>query len=270
MHRIIVTAFVTTITVSIRADIYQECAKLYNPNNYMSHLPSLNLPYLGDVPIPNNVPLINPSPVAKTKAIKVVTKYVYKNPVCVKYTKKRGMCKRDDSVNYKGDAEQLVTKEYFVRDRKNDVVEGNNRHRRYFGEDTQSGNEFVSESYQKENEDYAEDTNELSIKGSESPIPPYKETRKTPILTKKKLEDMLIEDRLDQLETILPHYTRRRIYQTSTITVTKVLSNRRATATMLVKNCIPYGYDVCEPKSRNRKSKVARPTSDLNERHYFG
>ncbi|XP_023027831.2 uncharacterized protein [Leptinotarsa decemlineata] len=273
MHTTLV--IVTLITVNA-ANIYQECARLYNPNNYMVHLPSLSLPYLGDVPIPNNMPAISPSPVVKTKAIKVVTKYIYKNPVCVKYTKKKGMCKQDNGVKQKDNFEQLVTKEYFVRDRKHDFVGGNNRHRRGNWEEGREKGTGLSDnnSYRKvrqldEDIDYEGDSNDLFVKASESQIPSSKETKKTPTLSADKVEEMLIEDRLDQLETILPHYTRRRVFQTSTITVTKVLSNRKATATMLVKNCIPYGYAFCEPIARSRKSKVAETADDDNE-HYYG
>lgn len=109
----------------------------------MDRFPSLKLPYLGDVPIPNNMPSIKPSPVAKTKAIKVVTTYIYKNPVCIKYNKKKGMCKQDNSVKHKGNYEQLVTKEYFVKDRKAKGSLENNRHRREFDEDD---NEDINDS----------------------------------------------------------------------------------------------------------------------------
>lgn len=143
-------------------DLYRECAKFYHPGNYMNHLPSLNLPYTGDVQMPINVgftgigvtgegvadqqgilsqpmlpgnilvpgqvgvpglkipnnQVIEPSPVVKTKAINVVTKYVYKNPVCVKFSKGKNMCKKDsNSGKLKEGYEQLVTKEYFVKDR---------------------------------------------------------------------------------------------------------------------------------------------------------
>ena len=100
--------------------------------------------------------------------------------------------------------------------------------------------------------------------------------QRTPPLTHKKIEDMLIEDRLEQLETILPDYTRRRIYETSTITITKVVSNKRSMATLLVQNCVPQGYEVCprkiiSVKKKKRKSKVARESSNPLERlFYFG
>lgn len=85
---------------------------------------------------------------------------------------------------------------------------------------------------------------------------------------------MLIEDRLNQLETILPHYTRRRVFETSTITVTKVISNERSMATLIVKNCIPYGFDLCESKNRQvRRSKVAKLSNSTNTHEsgfYFG
>lgn len=64
------------------------------------------------------------------------------------------------------------------------------------------------------------------------------------------------------------------MYETSTITVTKVVNNGRNMATLIVKNCIPYGYDLCESKSKNsqaRRSKVARLSNKTNENNfYFG
>lgn len=98
------------------ANLYEECAKLYSPNNYLNYLPNLHLPYLGNIPVPVNPPRITPSPVVTTKAVSIVTKYVYKNPVCVKYSKRQNNCKQDNP-KHKGNLEQLVTKEYFVRDR---------------------------------------------------------------------------------------------------------------------------------------------------------
>ncbi|KAJ8930914.1 hypothetical protein NQ314_016238 [Rhamnusium bicolor] len=250
MHLVIV--FITAITV-VRANLYQECAKLYNPNNYMDHLPSLHLPYMGNVPIPNNTPKIKPSPVVNTKAISIVTKYVYKNPVCVKYTKNKNMCKQDNGIKHKSNIEQLVTKEYFVNDRKKQL--GENHNLEDYDED-------------EEEEDYS--GGNLYIQSSEDRRSIVKGNKKTPHLSKKKIHEMLIEDRLDQLETILPHYTRRRTYETSTITVTKVISNRRTMATLIIKNCIPQGYDFCSPKTRKRKSKVAQLTNNANESNYFG
>lgn len=82
---------------------------------------------------------------------------------------------------------------------------------------------------------------------------------------------MLIEDRLDQLETILPNYHRRRTYETSTIYVTKTIINRRNMATLVVKNCIPIGYDVCGTKNKHRRSKLAKtPKDEEEDRFYFG
>ncbi|CAG9855686.1 unnamed protein product [Phyllotreta striolata] len=274
MHLSIV--LVTVFTVKVRANLLQECAKLYNPGNYMGHLPSLKLPYLGDVPIPNNMPSIKPTPVAKTKAIKVVTTYVYRNPVCVKYSKKKGMCKQDNAIKHKGNYEQLVTKEYFVKDRNSRNEEVKNRHKRQF-DDEDDENDDLKESgenrYQKPNiiraDHYYPDTNDLETSERH---PALNENRKTPGLSAKHLENMLIEDRLDQLETILPHYTRRRTYETSTITVTKVLSNHRTMATLVVKNCIPFGFELCDPPApaRKRQSKVAKLSNKTNERYFFG
>lgn len=163
-----------------KLELYHECAKFYHPGNYMNHLPSLNLPYIGDVPIPINVglsavgesgegptgtgdssgldqlknpgilmvpgqigvpglkiqnnPAIQPSPAYKTKAIHFVTKYVYKNPVCVKFSKGKNMCKKDSKGQFKEGYDKLVTKEYFVKNRVIDDRD-NQRTRRLLEED---------------------------------------------------------------------------------------------------------------------------------------
>ncbi|XP_057653676.1 uncharacterized protein LOC130892320 [Diorhabda carinulata] len=265
---------VTVFTVRSRANLLHECAKLYNPRHYMSHLPSLHLPYIGDVPIPNNIPPIKPSAVVKTKAVKVITSYVYKNPVCIKYTKKKAMCKQDNSIKHKGAYEQLVTKEYFVKDRKSRNNDEINRHKRGF-DNSYEERDAIDKRYNQVHLKKAEDVDYHStyvnnLESSET-VTLSKENRKTPELFTNNVNNMLIEDRLDQLETILPHYTRRRTYETSTITVTKVLSNRKTMATLLAKNCIPYGFDLCESKTRKRQSKIAKFSNDsVEERYYFG
>lgn len=234
--------FTVNVNYFVHASMYQECIKFFHPNNYMNQLPSLSLPYVSNLPIPNIANNIKPSPVGTTKVINVVTRYIYKNPVCIKYTKKNACA---SAQKIKNKMEYLVTKEYFVRDkesRKNIEFEPTNRF-----------NEL-----------------DLYVEGSEEPRPFSKASTKTPTLTSNEIKDMLIEDRLDQLETVLPHYTRRRVYQTSTITVTKVRSNNRATATLLVKNCMPQGFDLCPSSPKKRKSKVAQFTNSSNESHFFG
>lgn len=105
------------VFITVRADLYEECARLYNPRNYVNHLPSLRLPYFGDIPVPVNYPaMIKPSSVVTTKAVSVVTKYVYKNPVCVKYVKKKSICQPQNGLKKNGNFDKLVTKEYFVSD----------------------------------------------------------------------------------------------------------------------------------------------------------
>ncbi|RZC43267.1 hypothetical protein BDFB_010893 [Asbolus verrucosus] len=217
--------------------MYHECGKLFNPVNYMDKLPSLSLPYVDSVP---NIPPIKPSPVARTKVVSVVTKYIYRNPVCVKISGKKPLCKPLNSPGI-NNIEYLVTKEYFVRDRKT-------KQRDLKDEDDGLG---------------------MYVQSSEEPRP-FSKQKETPILSQEEVKDMLIEDRLDQLETILPHYTRRRVFQTSTITVTKVKSNNRATATLLVKNCVPQGYDLCPPKVRQRKSKIVEVSNITLEQNYYG
>ncbi|KAJ3662833.1 hypothetical protein Zmor_007158 [Zophobas morio] len=232
---LVLLCVVTLFTINVQSNIYRDCNKLFNPVNYMNQLPSLSLPYLSSIPI-------KPSPVLTTKVINVVTKYVYKNPVCVKISGKKSMCK---SLNSQASSlDNLVTKELFVKDRK-------------FRQTVPL--------------QQIEDGLGLYLQGSEEPRPFMKQS-KTPTLSSDEIKDMLIEDRLDQLETILPQYTRRRVYQTTTVTVTKVKSNNRATATLLVKNCIPQGYDVCPPKTKQRRSsKIAKVTNKTAEQNnYYG
>ncbi|KAJ8968645.1 hypothetical protein NQ317_015723 [Molorchus minor] len=218
----LVIAFLTFVAVS-RANLYEECGKLFNPYNYLDQLPPLHLPYVGNVPIPFNVPNIRPSPPLKTKVVNVVTKYVYKNPVCVVYSKRKNTCKSDDK-KHKNNLERLVTKEYFVKDREKKLGEDDGSRG---GEDQRRNLEEIrnhqSQDVDNYDEYYEEDEEEgvdFYVQSSEDQRQFTKNDKRTPHLTKKQIYDMLIEDRLDQLETILPHYTRRRVFETSTITVT--------------------------------------------------
>lgn len=235
------------IIASAFANPYQECVKLFNPNNYMERLPSLSLPFVNNIAIPSpNYAQIKPSRVLKTKVISMVTKYVYKNPVCVKYSGKKA-CKLTDTKDAtRNNVEYLVTKEYFVNDHRPPKTL----------QDYEQRNKY--------------DEIDLYVEGSEDPRPFGRKHTSTPTLSNEDINDLLIEDRLDQLETILPHYTRKRVYQTSTITVTKVRTNHRATATLIAKNCMPQGYDVCPRKVKKRKSKVAEFSEDPEEEHYYG
>lgn len=235
MLPILPTLFLIVLPSDSRANLYDDCTKLFNPLNYMSQLPSLAMPYVTNIPI-------KPSPVVTTKVINVVTQYVYKNPVCVKISGKKSICKsKNPQAN---NIEHLVTKQLFVRDRQ------------LKGQRTPFS---------------LEDGLGMYLQGSEEPRP-FMKQENTPHLSPEEVKDMLIEDRLDQLETILPQYTRRRTYQTTTITVTKVKSNNRATATLLVRNCVPQGYELCPPKvkAKKRKSKIAKASNDTFEQHYFG
>ncbi|KAJ8925097.1 hypothetical protein NQ315_001278 [Exocentrus adspersus] len=252
--------FVLIFTAAAAANLYEECAKLYHPNNYLNYLPNLNLPYLGNVPIPVNPP-VQPTPVVTTKAVSIVTKYVYRNPVCVKYSKRQSGCKQDNGAKHKSNVEQLVTKEYFVKNREGSSSRADDYDEFRFQRSQDPAQEYND--LEEESEDYF-------VQGSEEPRPfSMGGGKPTPHLTKKQVHELLIEDRLDQLESILPHYTRRRAFETSTVTVTKVLSNKRSMATLIVKNCVPQGYELCAPKRKKRRSKVARPTVNFNETRYF-
>nr|CAH7758213.1 unnamed protein product [Callosobruchus chinensis] len=255
--------------------LLQECAKLYRPDRYLTQLPSLRLPYVGHMEIPINTGTIKPTPAMQTRAVTIVTKYVYKNPVCIKATKKK-TCAMATAIKHKSGEDEIVTKEYFVEDKEQN--QRNGKHVNLNKEDDESvwTSNLLETHYDpydpyEEIQETRDETFNDFLAPSEVPLYSSRKNTKTPNLSGKKVYDMLIEDRLDQLETILPHYVRRRVYQTSTITMTKVLNNRRSMATLVVKNCIPPGYQFCVTKNKKRKSKVAQFTNNSNESiFYFG
>ncbi|CAH0547296.1 unnamed protein product [Brassicogethes aeneus] len=256
---LLLLCFAALAVNTLQSNPYQECAKLFNPNNYIDRLPSLSLPFISNIAIPPvNVPDIKPSKVKTTKVISLVTKYVYRNPVCVKYTSKKSCKPMEAKENTKNNMDYLVTKEYFVNDLKS----------KYLNQNIQRQHKTLQD-YQQLRENNFNDI-DMYVASSEESKTFGKAHSTTPKLTQEEINDMLIEDRLDQLETILPQYTRKRVYQTSTITVTKVKSNQRATATLLVKNCMPQGYEVCPSKNKRRKSKVAEYSDNSEEKHFFG
>ncbi|KAI4470305.1 alpha/beta hydrolase domain-containing protein [Holotrichia oblita] len=223
MHFLI--AFLAYGVVSVRSlpSSYHNCPPVFDPQNYLKHLPSLNLPYVNSVPIPINVPVIKATPVVPTtKIINVVTKYVTTNPVCIKVTSKKPLCKPNKNNN---NLDYLITKEYFVKDRR-----------------------------------------DLELEASEMSRAFASNTR-TPDLKDTKLKELLIEERLDHLEEILPHYTRRRNYETSTVTITKTMVDNRVKATLLVRNCVPEGYEFCPPK--RRQSGVSEEVNNLSSDFIF-
>lgn len=238
------------------ANLYYDRFRLFNPQNYLHQLPSLSLPYVDRVPIPSPVPaLIKPSPVITTKVISVVTKYVTKSPMCVKVSGSKPKCQRYRNKNKKtpnkDGFEYLVTKEYFV-------------------EDPQDYNTSDEDYEQRTVEEEAtEDEEDSYVEASENSRA-FVKAKPTPFLNPS-IRHILIEDRLDHLQEILPYYTRRKTFETSTITVTKVRNANKVRATLLVKNCVPAGIDVCPPKKKRRKSKVANfdnSTAEIND--FFG
>lgn len=240
------TTYLLFVVISLgHANVFHECSRLFNPQNYLHQLPSLSLPYVDSVPIPSQiVPLIKPSPVITTKVISIVTKYVARNPMCVKVTGNKPKCRSKG--HSKNGFEYLVTKEYFVKD---------------------------PEDYEQRNlahDDDEEEDEEPEVEASEN-ARAFIRVTPTPILNPS-IRHILIEDRLDHLQEILPYYTRRKTYETSTITVTKVRNVHKVTATLVVKNCVPAGVDVCPPnKKKRRKSKVgnfSNITEQFNE--FFG
>lgn len=229
----------------------------------MEQLPSLSMPYINNIQIPNpNIPTINPTPV-RTKVINVVTRYINKNPVCIKLSGKKPACPYKNSKN---NLEFLVTKEYYVKDqatnsanvtklRKKNKRKKNKRRKPSRSKSKNSNNNVIKRANITRENVRTKDEITFDIEASESGRA-LTNILPTPVLnlSNTKLRELLIEDRLDHLEEILPHYKRKRIYETSTITVTKVRYNaNKATATLLVKNCVPPDIAIC-PK-RRRKTK---------------
>lgn len=232
--------FVLVTVVRSYPNFYRDCRYNFNPQNYMESLPSLALPFRNDV-VPPNVALIRPSKVA-TKVLSVVTKYVTRSPVCVKINGRKPPCatRRTSTKNNSG---HLVTKEYYVRARQS-LPNSNedHHHHRTKPEDAVDASAI----------------NEVLVEPSESPRIGATSTE-TPLLSHASLKEVWIEDRLDHLEQVLPGYTRRRVFETSTITITKTRSDNRDTATLIVKNCVPYGVEICPRKEKKRtgaKQKV--------------
>lgn len=247
MHLTVLLAYGVVLVLSLPSS-YHDCASIFEPQNYLKQLPSLSLPYLNSVPIPNNQ-IIKASPVITTKIINVVTKYVTTNPVCIKVTSKKPLCK-----STKNNLDFLITKEYFVRDRSK--VSAHFRQHRMLGNSTSAKNRTQSANSRKV----------FELDASEAPRAFVTNTR-TPDLMDNKIREMLIEDRLDHLEDILPHYTRRRTYETSTVTITKTAVDNKIKATLLVKNCIPEGYEFCPPK--RRRSRINEDVNSLKRNFTF-
>lgn len=209
---------------------------MFDPQNYLQKLPSLSLPYVSSLSIPHIGNMIKPSPVVATKVVNVVTKYVTTNPVCIKVTSSKPLCKPkkgNPNLNF------LITKEYFVKDRSNREGISHREHRKMDNIQVNEKNETSN------NRSFELEASELQRS--------FMSNTKTPELSNEKVQELLIEDRLDQLEQILPHYTRRRKYETSTVTITKTRVDNSVKATLLVKNCVPVGYSFCPPKRRRSK-----------------
>ena len=238
--------FVLATVVRSYPNLYRDCRYNFNPQNYMESLPSLSLPFRGDV-VPPNVALIRPTKVA-TKVINVVTKYVTRSPVCIKISGKKPPCAARRASN-KNNSGYLITKEYYVKGK------GTSR------QNPPGSNEAHRQTRSVENDSGAVDAsaiNDVLVEPSESPDIDATDIA-TPVLSRANLRETWIEDRLDHLEQVLPGYTRRRVFETSTITVTKTRSNNRDMATLLVKNCVPYGVEICPGKVKKRagtKQKV--------------
>ncbi|ENN75142.1 hypothetical protein D910_10224 [Dendroctonus ponderosae] len=269
-------------------NLLEECAKFYRPKNYIDVM-SQSMPYMDQLLIPDNlkkvdidgyrskINSIQPTPVVTTRVLQVKTKYVYVNPVCVKYSSKQKLCKHENRMA--GNINKLITKEYFLKGQVEQRVE--------------SAIDVNSEEYSPKPDKFSlkvsfdrigkqlnpltaihPDIGLLEPSESEEEYRSFGSgaNRHTPSMTAKKVQEMLIEDRLDQLETILPNYHRKRIFETSTMYVTKTLRNKRSMATLVVKNCIPVGFDICGKKRKSRRtSKIARDALDDDEdRMYFG
>lgn len=221
-------------------------ARQLNNQSYSKWLPQFSMGYISDLPIPSmNFPhLVKPTKIMKTKVFNMVTKYVHRSPICVKISGKKSPCEK---VSKDANSEYTITKGIQVKHRDNEKI-----------------NEFSSD------DQYLPpfpNILDFYIETSENPKS-FSQQSYTPSLTKDGIQEMLIEDRLDQLESILPHYTRRRLYETTTVTVTKVKDDNIVTATLLAKNCVPQGYPLCPPKSKKRKSKVAQWAESSSENFY--
>lgn len=244
-----------------KSNSYGDYQFIFNPENYMEQLPSLSMPYINNIKIPKpNLP-INPTPAIRTKVINVVTQYVNKNPVCIKVSGRKPPCPYKNSKN---NLEYIVTKEYFVQDKlPNSNLNTTNTNKKTTKKKNKrkknKRRRIPSASVASKIKNFTRELNEDEILFDVEPSESGRSLRKnrpTPVLnlSNSKIREILIEDRLDQLEEILPHYTRKRNYETSTITVTKVLYNsNKQTATLLVKNCVPPDIAIC-PK-RRRKTK---------------
>lgn len=162
--------------------------------------------------LPVNIPVIKPTPVVTTKVLNIVTKYISRGPICIKASKSKRPCKG-------------VTR--------NGINNNKKKHKRdIFG----TNNNYHSFDTLIEGSEVSKKFNPLS---------------KTPMLkNSSKVTELLIEDRLDHLEDILPHYTRSRVYQTKAITLTRQLLSDNTMATLVVKNCIPINVPIC-PKKKN-------------------
>lgn len=223
-----------------RADILNDCSKLFNPQRYLAQLPSLSLPYVSSLPIPSQVTPIRPSPVVTTKVVSVVTKYINKSPVCIRYSGEKPLCKAIGNANA-NPYDHLITKGQFI----NGGLYGP-----HYGNLVTHNRRSDDVTIDKQNVVYLESSTTESQRSYDDPTLP------TPGLNSD-LKDVLIDDRLKHLEEILPYYTRKRRYETSTITVTKVVNSGEPMATLVVKNCIPQGMEICPKKTKKRKSKVA-------------
>lgn len=230
---------VLLVATSGRGDILDDCSKLFNPQHYLAQLPSLSLPYVSSLPIPSQVMPIRPSPVVTTKVVSVVTKYMNKSPVCIRYSGEKPLCKAIGNGNA-NPYSHLITKGQFV----NGGLYGP-----HYGNVVTHNRRSEDVTIDKQNIVYLEPSGESQRSYDDAALP-------TPGLNSG-LKDVLIDDRLKHLEEILPYYTRKRRYETSTITVTKVVNSGEPMATLVVKNCIPQGMEICPKKSKKRKTKVA-------------
>lgn len=239
----VVVLLVFAIIAVGHANVFHDCSKQFNPQHYMDQLPSLSLPYISSVPIPSQIiPLIvKPSPVLTTKMISIVTKYVAKNPVCIKVTGSKQSCHLMKSGKNKSGLDYMVAKEYIVGNRNAKEVDN-------FKRETYQGEELIQSS-----ETFRAHTTPVS----------------TPFLDSS-IRHILIDDRLNHLEQILPYYTRRKNYETSTITVTRFTNRYIPMATLVVKNCIPAGMAICPKKAKIRKKKLQdlEISSDVNNNFF--
>lgn len=186
----------------------------FDPAFLLRDLPSLRLPYVDSIRLPQPQPyfgILKPSPL-KT-VTNVITNYVTRNPICVKTPKlrKKRKCHMDGKVKEKVPVCDNCKK------RKTKILNLDEYPEPFF----KPG---------------------LSLEGSENFFgDDLKFVHKTPELS---VPNTYMEDKLHLLDNVLSHYTKVK-FHTDFMTVWKTVDGSGETATLLAKNCLPEGIQIC-------------------------